>query len=67
MESLIFLLGVGSFIIPPHTTGGYQNPHALVAFFAQEICKSIPQRGAPENVNIYLLAFAIEMATLWFL
>lgn len=59
MESLIFLLGLGPFIISPHTTEGYQNPHAFMAFCALEICKSIPKRGPPVNFNIYLLSCVI--------
>lgn len=63
MESLIFLLGLGPFIIPPYTTEGYQTPHAFVAFCAREIHKSIPKWGPRVNLNIYLLASAVEMAT----
>lgn len=59
MESLIFLLGLGPFIIPLHTTEGYQTPHAFVAFRAREICKSIPKWEPTVNFNIYLLASAI--------
>ena len=59
MESLIFLLRLSPFIISPHTTERYQNPHAFMAFCAREICKSIPKGEPPVNFSIYLLACAI--------